>query len=383
MRLLFISNHLLFKDSRFGGAKRLFSFAQELEKMCDLHLLCVDMGKEKKTFDQSPPSFKNLCCIPAENTSAWSRFRYDHRNTLRKHRSRILTFIAGEPFDAIFLAYPYSLTFLRLKEVRNHPNIIYQEDDVFLLQIKNAMKASASLPHKFIHHLRFLLVSRFYKFCSNYVNKVVAISPEEKNILKRYFPGKKIDIITYGLDLDGYPFLPLPNKNTLGFIGNFKHTPNIDALTYLLEAVYPAIKVDFPAIRLFIAGMHIPETIKNKHRHDTSIDWHENIDNIQSFYEQIDIFINPIVSGKGLRTKLIEAAGFGRPIISSALGAEGLSEFHIPIAETPEQFTRALRMLRNKGTLEQFRTNNRTAVEQMFSSSRVAQNLYDFFQSQD
>jgi glycosyltransferase involved in cell wall biosynthesis len=162
----------------------------------------------------------------------------------------------------------------------------------------------------------------------------------------------------------------------LGFIGNYRHLPNADALAFLLNILWPALRQSDPAFKLFIAGTAIPAALRDSHAGDPNIHWMEDIADLRDFYGKVGVFINPVVSGRGLRTKLVEAAAYGRPLVSTALGAEGLDDLEISKAETPEEFVRACRLLaENVERKDSVAAGNRRTIESAYDIGVIIRNL--------
>src|SRR3954469_13351360 len=116
MKVLFISSMALFPQTRFGGSKRLYYFAQALEKQTDLHLLCFDGSREWKWGSQAPKEFSKQLLLPLAGKRSWWRRAFsspvDISEEIQIHRASIETFLAGHRFDAALLAYPLSLSML-------------------------------------------------------------------------------------------------------------------------------------------------------------------------------------------------------------------------------------------------------------------------------
>ncbi len=108
------------------------------------------------------------------------------------------------------------------------------------------------------------------------------------------------------------------------FIGTYEYKPNVDAAEYLITAIWPRIIEAIPSAKLIIAGAH-PEYIQSYSNKDDSITFTGYVNNLELLYQQVRIVCTPIFVGGGTRVKIIEAAAFGKPVVSTTLGAEGLS----------------------------------------------------------
>jgi glycosyltransferase involved in cell wall biosynthesis len=110
---------------------------------------------------------------------------------------------------------------------------------------------------------------------------------------------------------------------TLGFIGSFQHPPNIDAAHWLLEDIWPRIRQKAPMALLRIAGAGSRAALA-RHRDVPGVEILDFVDRVDDFYQGVALMLAPLRFGAGTRVKIIEAAGYGVPTVSTTLGAEGL-----------------------------------------------------------
>lgn len=219
---------------------------------------------------------------------------------------------------------------------------------------------------KFLYHKNLKNISNF-----------LFISEQEKEIGKSLFPRLKPHIIGYGISLDDFNFIS-DKKLTpvLGYIGNYLHLPNKDAVEHFISEIFPIIVRDIPQVSVVIAGKNMPDSWFLPNHHPPSIAFVKDVENLNYFYRDIDIFINPIISGRGMRTKLIESAACGVPIVSTKLGAEGLDNLKIELAETGKDFSDKIkRLYLNKKLYSEIALNNRTCVEKNYSIDFVGKML--------
>jgi glycosyltransferase involved in cell wall biosynthesis len=384
MKILFISSSVLFKDTRFGGVKRLYYFARQLQKDHQLYCICVDGCRECSGV--APGNrFEHFLFVPLDRPQ-----NYLHRMTtcpiditrqIASHRDTIRDFIGDERrFDVVYCAYPLALSFLGTAIADDHPNIVYSEDDFVVDILKNEMLQQGNIMRRAVKGIRYFQTVRYMrkKLCS--VRKMIVISEQEKRVAKRLFPWTEQYVIKYALEKEEYPLLPMPRGNvTLGFIGNFDHHPNRTAVEYFLSRIYPLCRESFPGIQFIIAGKAIPGRYIDFYSTDRSIHFMENVPRLRDFYKKIHVFVNPVISQRGLRTKLIEVAAFGRPIISTPLGAEGLEDFEITIAETADDYINACNKYRDKREYRRCVRHNRSIFEQSYTVETIGKQLEEVF----
>jgi glycosyltransferase involved in cell wall biosynthesis len=204
----------------------------------------------------------------------------------------------------------------------------------------------------------------------------VCISRQEERVMRGHFPGAATRVLKYGLPLVDFPVLPPPDgRKALGFIGNYHHTPNADALSWLLEDLFPFVSKEAPDAELVVAGRNLPEAIRAKHAGTPRVRFLGDVDDLASFYRSIGVFVNPVRQGRGLRTKAVEAAAFGRPVLSTPLGAEGLEEMGAGLFEDREGFLKAFLELTEPGRYRAASERHRAAVERGFSLEALGAEL--------
>jgi glycosyltransferase involved in cell wall biosynthesis len=380
MNILFISSYFLFKETRFGGSKRLYTIAKELSKKHDLYLLCLDGCKEVGNTPVYPAEFGHFLFVPDDRPRRiYERhLPFNHIPYLiNRHTSKITEFINAASFDAVFLAFPFALSFIDYIGGAARKNITDLEDDLYPEKLrKEAEGVSGPLKRRWKYY-RVKQQLGYYEKRLRCIKNFVAISQEEVEILHRHFPRVNARIVTYGVDPLEYRFLPPPHdRNTVGYIGNYEHIPNRDAMSWFLRRVHSPLLAKHPAIKFCWAGANIPKTLQDEFGRDASIVWRENVPDLSDFYSQISVFVNPIVSGRGLRTKLIEAAAFGRPIVSTGLGAEGLEDLTMERADDPGAIAAAcVKLINNTEYYDETARFNRKVVDEKYTAAAIGRQV--------
>jgi glycosyltransferase involved in cell wall biosynthesis len=134
---------------------------------------------------------------------------------------------------------------------------------------------------------------------------------------------------------------PGQHVSDLLFVGNFMHPPNVDAAMRLVDAIFPRIRETLPNSRLFIVGASPPEELSQAQRPGVIVTgW---VESVQPYLAGASIVVAPVRQGGGMRVKVIEALCAGKPVIASALAAEGLdlrSGQEFVLANSDEDFVR-------------------------------------------
>lgn len=157
----------------------------------------------------------------------------------------------------------------------------------------------------------------------NRADKVICIQHQEQEFFAKHGCQSQLSTIGYALP---YCQTEIRAKRfRLLYIGA-SYAANEQAIIQFLLEVWPRLCEKYPAIELDIAGS-IGKTISTKISIPENVKILGKVDDLQGLYEKIDIAINPVQMGSGLKIKNIEALSYGKPVVTTARGAEGLSAF--------------------------------------------------------
>ena len=134
---------------------------------------------------------------------------------------------------------------------------------------------------------------------------------------------------------------------TLFYLGSLDWIPNQEGLIWFVTQVFPGIRQQFPDLKLHIAGRNAPPYFSKK-MELPGIVFHGEIDNPEEFTLGHSVMVAPCFSGSGMRLKIIEAMALGKPVVTTTIGAEGLSVTNgenIMIADDAEGFHLCLERL--------------------------------------
>jgi glycosyltransferase involved in cell wall biosynthesis len=117
--------------------------------------------------------------------------------------------------------------------------------------------------------------------------------------------------------------LPVASEPTLLFLGAYWYQPNVQAADFLIANIWPLVRRTVPSARLIIAGSR-PEEISAYSKPSPGVEFSGFAADLESLYRRSRVVCCPILRGGGTRIKIIEAAAYGKPIVATSIGAEGL-----------------------------------------------------------
>lgn len=148
----------------------------------------------------------------------------------------------------------------------------------------------------------------------------------EQEVIQKVFPEKPIRNIPL------YIFDALPDKvekdfakrKDMLFVGGFGHAPNIDAVEWFSKKVYPAILQKYPDMIWHIVGSKIPEEISKISSENIILEGFLSDDELEKLYRECRLAIVPLRYGAGVKGKVVEAAYYQIPLVTTSIGGEGL-----------------------------------------------------------
>lgn len=172
----------------------------------------------------------------------------------------------------------------------------------------------------------------------NYFDKHSIISSKDREYIT-HANRSEIQIIPNGIDTEFFKSSKTEKTFDLLFTGNMNYPPNVEAAVFLAKKVIPLLKVDFPNIKLQIAGATPHPQVKSLANANVFISgW---VDDIRVCYNLSKIFVAPMQIGTGLQNKLLEAMSMKMPCITSELANSSLNatvEEEVLIGKTPEDY---------------------------------------------
>jgi glycosyltransferase involved in cell wall biosynthesis len=181
-----------------------------------------------------------------------------------------------------------------------------------------------------------------------------ACSEQDALALQRaYRPRAPITVVPNGVDVPAYRRDGVPPATgdwrhlpiTLVYVGLFSYSPNEDAALRLIREVLPSVRARGHDARLVLVGRDPTPALMAEARSDPRIELTGPVQNVLPYLEQPCIVTLPIAFGGGTRLKIVEAFAVGRPVVSSAKGAEGLDAIdgtHLLLREDPAAMAEAV-----------------------------------------
>jgi len=164
---------------------------------------------------------------------------------------------------------------------------------------------------------------RFERWACEMADGITAVSDTDRIELQRNSPNAAITVIPNCIDVGEYALdEPDPIAFDLLFSGKMDYRPNVDAVLWFADKVWPRIREKRPLATWAIVGQKPHPRLDRLRGLDgvTLTGW---VDRVQPYLAGATVYVMPFRIGSGTRLKLIEAMASGKPIVSTPMGAEG------------------------------------------------------------
>ncbi|HNH52238.1 MAG TPA: glycosyltransferase, partial [Nitrosomonas sp.] len=222
-----------------------------------------------------------------------------------------------------------------IKKYCTTAHFIYETHDLHFIRLQRQAEVE--------HNREMLAHSSFLKAMELNIaaeaDCTIVVSHKEKEILLQENPNLYIEVIPVVSEVFGRKS-DFTQRNDLVFIGNYEHRPNVDAVLYFVQDIFPHVLKKIPTIKFFIVGSNPPQEITALS--SSNIVVLGFVPDITDLMNQIRISINPLRFGAGIKGKLITCMSYGIPCIGTGIAAEGMSLTHeknILVADTPSAFS--------------------------------------------
>jgi len=257
-------------------------------------------------------------------------------------RSAVSDRLANERFDMVLCDGVYQLgnlpTSLRVPIVLNKDDITFELVARFLKHQRN--------PLKLIYGWAVYRQSR--RFESRSCGEVAAVwvcSERDRQVLVRNNPSAPFMVVPNAVDVESYEPSDTDDGRTILFFGAMDWLPNRDAVEFFISEVMPELRRLVPDVSFVVAGREPPRDFRRRFEDLRDVRFTGMLDDLRPLMAQAAICTVPLRIGSGTRLKILEAAAMAKAVVSTTIGAEGLTlndGKEIIIADEPRVMARAI-----------------------------------------
>lgn len=297
-----------------GGQKSIAQFLDYLGKETDLTVVSVG------TNDSSLVKTYKLIPLLKNSSSKYTDFSLI---------SKLRSLISKENFDAIIWEHPYYAWLASTIKKRTGIKTILHIHNIEYQRFQSTGK------------WWWWILKMYEKWFFKIADQILFVSPDDKKftIEKWKINAAKCTEVAFGVEINEYPsdkdsakqWIKVQhkiegNERILLFNGLLDYKPNLDALLVILKEINPVLvqRRDF-WYKIIICGKRLPAELNDlKDYADKNVIYAGFVDDIEIYFKGADLFLNPVQSGGGIKTKMVESIAFGTSVITTETGAMGI-----------------------------------------------------------
>jgi len=304
----------------------------------------------------------------------------------KEMNAKLKTLLSNEIFDVVILESIFVGNYIETIRKYSQARIFLRVHNVEHLiwgrlskQTKNPLRKIAYC--YLAHSLKHFELSLFKK-----IDGYLPITEVDNNFFKAQFPNLSSKVIPFAIDLSDYPYYERKidaNRISLFHIGSMNWQPNIEGMNWFLENVWEKISRKHPQLYLVLAGKGNNVLFKNKNLNNVQV--FDFVENAKKFINAHDIMVVPLLSGSGMRIKIMEGLALGKPVITTPVGTEGIEvtdKENIFIADTPEKMIEIIDFCtKNLQKCEEIGKHARKLIENKYTQEIISRDLMQFLNS--
>ncbi|MEZ4986545.1 MAG: glycosyltransferase family 4 protein [Saprospiraceae bacterium] len=357
---------------------------------CEVSLLAMNTSKHYFNGNGYPAEaahFRTIRTVAIDNSiRPWAAFRnlfsgesYHIARFVSDEFARVLTdMLQTDTYDVVQLETLYLAPYI--------PTIRKHSDAIVSMRAHNveheiweriAGNTSNGLKRWYLHHLTAKLKRYEQQVLEQYDLLLPITQRDQRQFRNMGFKG--LSVVTP----IGVSKLEIPKpkevspRQSISFIGSLDWMPNVEGLNWFIDEVWPSLQSAYPQLELHIAGRNTPKCLLQLNKPGIVV--HGEVPDSAAFIQQHPIMVVPLLTGSGMRAKILEGMALGKTVLTTSIGLEGIHANHrteVMIANTPDQFLESLHYLLNHpNRLQQISQKARALVQEKYNSKGIAKRV--------
>ncbi|TKG96141.1 glycosyltransferase [Puteibacter caeruleilacunae] len=380
-----------------GGAIATFNLIRSYVELGHrVTVLAMNTDKHRVELDAFPQSVRDmakwmLVDVPAKITFIaalrnlfFSNLPYNaERFIVENYHEQLKEVLTAEKFDVVQLEGLYVCPYIPLIRKLSGALIAYRSHNIESEIWERKLVQSTGIEFTYLK----VLQQRLARFEQSFVDRydiLVPITERDGRRWDEWGNSKPQCVCPTGLNVGEYETSEVSNAD-LFHLGALDWAPNQEGLLWFLENCWAKVLALQPQVKLHIAGRNCPLWLEKEFQKYEGLVYHGEVDDARDFMNKYGIMIVPLLSGSGMRIKIIEGLALKKAIVSTPVGAEGIDVvdgIHIQIAEKEDGFVhKVVNLVQNHMQLIELGENGRKFVELEYDNLSITKRLAGFLQN--
>lgn len=365
--ILFITSE--FPNRHSGGGNRVFNFIEALSKDNDVYLCTAFRQAEDEIY------------LPALEKCCSSILKVPYIN-YGGNQEEIRAWLHGLQMDIVHYEWVFSLKNYA-PDFGKYQIFTYMESACLrtLMDMERLEPLSKVWLNKF-EQLSNALQFEFVLAAPLQVR--VAVTTKDGEFSRKLFPFQEYAVLNHGLDFEDFALADVQAEpHTLVFVGNYIHYPNADAMRFFFNEIWEDIRTEIPDTRIYVVGTTPPDDLLQMDDGKSIIVTGAVLD-VRPYIQKASVCIAPLISGAGLRGKVIEYAALRRAFVATSIATtdldfkDGADYF---FADHPQEFSqRVICLLKNPELARQMADSAYNTARKNYDTKRLTGCLLSLYQ---
>lgn len=393
MRILYITNYIPYPP-KSGDRIRVYNL---LLRVAKVHQVILAAPLQMEDEREALPFLREFCehiitgklsrQHPMAHLPGLFRFALDGKplelkfDYSKELENKIKQFIRNEKLDIVQIEHSRMAFYVEAINEGKHIGKVLDFHNIASIQYQRIYPLVDQRDQKFRAWLFSKMMRSWEPHYANRFDRCITVSEADRQLLLKQNSALRVDLVPNGVDTTRYRQLPPNLALDLLMIGTMEYPPCSDMAIYFCEEILPLIRQTMPNVQIWIVGANPPPEVKCLN--NDSIHVTGEVKEVLPFYQRSAVCVVPLRAGGGTRLKILEAMALGRPVISTAIGCEGLDVkdgVDILIANDPADFARkTVAVLMDAGLYSHIADNARKLVEEQYSWDAIGENLLKIY----
>jgi glycosyltransferase involved in cell wall biosynthesis len=377
-----------------GGEYSLYHSTLSLLVQPEVELKVVAMNLARSSVHESdlPQDFCKRCSyeqVDIDNRiKSWGAFLnlfssesyFVERFRSEAYSQKLVQLLRENKYDVILVEHAHLTIYVPLMRQHSRAKIILRHQDMeyriwerIIAQEKNIAKST---------YLRLCnkRLERFEKECFNSYDGIITFTGEDQREVNRT-TNKPVRVIPIGYDAARYSDVKDDfSRVTFYHLGSMDWQANVQSMKWFVNDVLPLVAEQRPDVKVHIAGKNMPQWFFDRASDHLIVEG--RVPDSRQYQSDKTVLLVPLLSGSGIRVKIIEALAMGKTVVSTKLGATGIDCPSVFLADTPHVFAdEMVRCMDSRHQLATWAQQSREYARNNFDVSVLGQKKLQFFHS--
>jgi polysaccharide biosynthesis protein PslH len=398
MKILILSTKMPW-PAKDGGSIASLNLARGLAELdCQITFLTMNTPKHFFPSEKIPEKIRDLIDIRTVSVNTaispialfynflFSSYPYIARRFISSEFSReLVKCLKSEKYDIIQLEGPYLGWYIPAIRRYSSARVALRAHNLEHIIWKQTAHHEPGIIRKLYLNNLAKRILKLERGLLKKIDLLVPISKTDARDFREIYDGIPIHTCPPGIDIASYSLGENTDIIKLFFIGALDWGPNRQGLDWFFRDVWPKLVRKWPDLQISLAGRNASDYFKQISIPQNVSPWVE-VQNSMDFFNEHNVMIVPLLSGSGVRIKIIEAMAMGKIVISTTTGASGIAAKdgeHLFIADTSDEYIKIIQLIMGKPSLHKtIGKKARSLVIENFDNLAIADKLISFYLEQ-